>query len=1103
MPSVEEKGSVMPLPDSVRDEKATAMTEETSASIPEDLAVVATSPFAPPSDHVLGTAEVSNMRMESMSSSTRTNSDRSKTFRSRLRMRIVDHPEGSRIGRVYHTVFLFVVVCNLVSLMLETLDGPNHGSSDPVYPMLPFAKSYVISDMFFTGIFTVDLMVKCAIAKSQKKFWTSVVTIMDVLAVLPLYILVAKAGGTLKLTNSESPLPSDQYIKLLRLFRIIRVVNMLKNKSGMRILYLTVKGSLAPLTITLFFLITFIMLFATILYYAQPCYNVSTCVFTDIFNAGYFAMVTVATVGYGDQVVDLNNVIAVLVTCVMMIFGALFLAMPLAIIGIKYEMLWTKHEADRKSISRAESFRLTGKPPPQVLQIESMRLAPMANVVNMQFVDLCEVTSYLSRDCATFVSFMNADALLHGPADRNRDDATSQLIDTLLRAIKAHKDMSKTIKALVPRELLQPNSIAKLPKLSESSPSRHATFKQSIISRAKRAMSGAAHPDDAAQHTLDATIPFRRRLFLLLERPHSSRQANYLNKFFLVTVIMSMLLFYAETTPELQAYGMHTELCHRALESYCTQSSRSQATDPGCFVHVNPNVSTSMLLDFHCDDSATPDASNVSPCVGVGWNYGSNDTAIVCASSFVDKDKICKLRQCLSGHVPMFDMSTKWIYLELYFGFVFTAEWLLRFYAARHRLAFVRSFGTWIDTLAIMPFYAELITGLVGGVTPMFAIVPTFPTFLSVLPMTKTLRIFKLARHFKATMVLARTAELTYQRLLIPLFFLFLGCVSAGAIFYEIERGTQCLAKQPCKWWNLNIMTREMGDPYPYGKRIQVQVDKITIVTDMLRSSWMSIVTFTSVGYGDMRPRTPVGKIADIMAMVLGSFYTAMPLSLIGGQFYACYEQFLKDSSRRLVGSNATNLTIDDVIANKQRQRSVFGVVDMPLLNQFVAINRLLNEVILNACRLNAMACQSARLGNTRPPLPPLLDSVLQNAERTVQSPRRFSSSSRPSSRSAANVVDAAAAIRAMEKKVQTVEALVCNITEACALAQTIILSFSIIVEKIVLEADDVQGESEAPSPPRRDGQRGEGVYSAAITSTVPPQPNYSPEDISIVDGPT
>ncbi|RQM19479.1 hypothetical protein B5M09_007092 [Aphanomyces astaci] len=869
---------------------------------------------------------------------------------------------------------------------------------------------------------------------------------MDVLAVLPLYILVAKAGGTLKLTNSESPLPSDQYIKLLRLFRIIRVVNMLK-------VYHNTTSHL------LFFLITFIMLFATILYYAQPCYNVSTCVFTDIFNAGYFAMVTVATVGYGDQVVDLNNVIAVLVTCVMMIFGALFLAMPLAIIGIKYEMLWTKHEADRKSISRAESFRLTGKPPPQVLQIESMRLAPMANVVNMQFVDLCEVTSYLSRDCATFVSFMNADALLHGPADRNRDDATSQLIDTLLRAIKAHKDMSKTIKALVPRELLQPNSIAKLPKLSESSPSRHATFKQSIISRAKRAMSGAAHPDDAAQHTLDATIPFRRRLFLLLERPHSSRQANYLNKFFLVTVIMSMLLFYAETTPELQAYGMHTELCHRALESYCTQSSRSQATDPGCFVHVNPNVSTSMLLDFHCDDSATPDASNVSPCVGVGWNYGSNDTAIVCASSFVDKDKICKLRQCLSGHVPMFDMSTKWIYLELYFGFVFTAEWLLRFYAARHRLAFVRSFGTWIDTLAIMPFYAELITGLVGGVTPMFAIVPTFPTFLSVLPMTKTLRIFKLAR-----------------------------------------RGTQCLAKQPCKWWNLNIMTREMGDPYPYGKRIQIQVDKITIVTDMLRSSWMSIVTFTSVGYGDMRPRTPVGKIADIMAMVLGSFYTAMPLSLIGGQFYACYEQFLKDSSRRLVGSNATNLTIDDVIANKQRQRSVFGVVDMPLLNQFVAINRLLNEVILNACRLNAMACQSARLGNTRPPLPPLLDSVLQNAERTVQSPRRFSSSSRPSSRSAANVVDAAAAIRAMEKKVQTVEALVCNITEACALAQTIILSFSIIVEKIVLEADDVQGESEAPSPPRRDGQRGEGVYSAAITSTVPPQPNYTQEEADRIE---
>lgn len=42
----------------------------------------------------------------------------------------------------------------------------------------------------------------------------------------------------------------------------------------------------------LFFLITVVMVFATAIFYAEPCYDLSTCTFTDIFNAGYFVMLT-------------------------------------------------------------------------------------------------------------------------------------------------------------------------------------------------------------------------------------------------------------------------------------------------------------------------------------------------------------------------------------------------------------------------------------------------------------------------------------------------------------------------------------------------------------------------------------------------------------------------------------------------------------------------------------------------------------------------------------------------------------------------------------------------------------------------------------------
>ncbi|GMF38509.1 unnamed protein product [Phytophthora lilii] len=58
----------------------------------------------------------------------------------------------------------------------------------------------------------------------------------------------------------------------------------------------------------------------------------------------------------------------------------------------------------------------------------------------------------------------------------------------------------------------------------------------------------------------------------------------------------------------------------------------------------------------------------------------------------------------------------------------------------------------------------------------------------------------------------------------------------------------------------------------------------------MLRSTWFSLVSFTTVGYGDLYPRTSLGKMLDIIGMIFSSCYTAMPLTLVGGQFYVCYE---------------------------------------------------------------------------------------------------------------------------------------------------------------------------------------------------------------------
>lgn len=52
---------------------------------------------------------------------------------------------------------------------------------------------------------------------------------------------------------------------------------------------------------------------------------------------------------------------------------------------------------------------------------------------------------------------------------------------------------------------------------------------------------------------------------------------------------------------------------------------------------------------------------------------------------------------------------------------------------------------------------------------------------------------------------------------------------------------------------------------------------------------WWCVVTFTTVGYGDMNPRTPQGQIVAVLTMLTGIFFLAMPLAVVGGSFHSSW----------------------------------------------------------------------------------------------------------------------------------------------------------------------------------------------------------------------
>lgn len=169
--------------------------------------------------------------------------------------------------------------------------------------------------------------------------------------------------------------------------------------------------------------------------------------------------------------------------------------------------------------------------------------------------------------------------------------------------------------------------------------------------------------------------------------------------------------------------------------------------------------------------------------------------------------------------------------IELVTVIVFTIEYLLRIAVADSKLGFVFSFFGLIDLLAILPFY--IAPGLdLRSVRAM--------------RLLRLFRAFKFARYNKAMRRFAKAFDMAKEEIF--LFFavavLMIYFSAVGIYYFENEA-------QPEKF------------------------------ASVVHSLWWSICTLTTVGYGDVYPVTPGGKIFTSIVMVIGLGIVAVPAGLL------------------------------------------------------------------------------------------------------------------------------------------------------------------------------------------------------------------------------
>jgi voltage-gated potassium channel len=178
---------------------------------------------------------------------------------------------------------------------------------------------------------------------------------------------------------------------------------------------------------------------------------------------------------------------------------------------------------------------------------------------------------------------------------------------------------------------------------------------------------------------------------------------------------------------------------------------------------------------------------------------------------------------------------------------VFTVEYLLRVWAitldplykrpVAGRLRYVLTPMALIDLAAILPFYLPIALTIDLRI-------------LRLLRLFRIFRLFKMTRYVESMKTFHNVFRAKKSELALTLMLIFLLLVFASSAMYAVES--------------------------------EAQPDKFSSIPETL---WWGVITLTTIGYGDIYPITPIGKVIGGVIAFLGIGLFALPAGILASGF--------------------------------------------------------------------------------------------------------------------------------------------------------------------------------------------------------------------------
>lgn len=214
------------------------------------------------------------------------------------------HRHDTRPSRNFDLLLVYAIIASIVVVMFDSVQQIH----------VAWARWLYVVEWLFTLLFTAEYVLRLLVVKRPLRYAVSIWGIIDLAAILPTYLSVFIPGAQSLLVVRA--------LRILRVFRILKLTRYIE-ESG--ILLQSLWRSRRKVLLFLFTVVTITIIAGTLMYVIEgPAHG-----FSSIPSSMYWAVVTMATVGFGDMVPQ--TTLGRFVTSVLILIGYSIIAVPTGI----------------------------------------------------------------------------------------------------------------------------------------------------------------------------------------------------------------------------------------------------------------------------------------------------------------------------------------------------------------------------------------------------------------------------------------------------------------------------------------------------------------------------------------------------------------------------------------------------------------------------------------------------------------------------------------------------------------------------------------------------------------------------------------------------